>query len=301
MALPNSYERAATWFTNEMVPFLYPLLSSRQLFNSYAYVPEGKTQIQFDRIAQMQPAQMSYTLPDDTIKRDFVGISSDSIKIPFIYQGFMIDQDKLRAFSSEGKDLPTAGMEAAAISMSVLENNFLVNAYTPKPGNTAFQGLYASAGNILSSSYSFLTPGMATEAAAAAVSMAHDSYIEGVNFNMVLANDKFEQLQASFMGTSQLPGVVSEWDRCLKIINCTDGAAPGRIIRNPFLANGTGMMTPVDTTGRYMKLVVGYNPQNVIGFSSTLTEKLSPVYVTSFEAVCPWIKYPTAIVAMPNL
>lgn len=295
----SPYERAGTAYTNIMKPFLAPEMIARSLFADVIRLPEGKVRMEFDKISQMKDATIQMTLPDSTLKRDMIGITSDSIRAPFIVNGFEIGQDQLRAFATEGKALPREGIKAMATTIAAKDQSLLIDSYKPDGTNVKFDGLYSKGTTIDNTAYDFSTPGRAAFGVATVVGTLRGANITGCNFNLLLPFAQETELNTSWIagtGTGMW-----EKEKVLKNLNPTDGAAPGRIIASSVCPAGKAIISPVDTIGKYMSLIVGYDPKVITGYDSKLTEAYSPVYVTGFEAVVPLIYEPSAIGIMGSI
>src|SRR5574343_971926 len=270
---PRTYERAETWYNNQMIPYLTPLLKARSLFRKVIEVPNGKTAMNVDRAKDMSDAIITYTIPDDTNKADFVGFENETINLAYVSKTWKIAYDKLNAFYSEGKDLPTAGMEAAVKKIGKADNQMLIQSWAPDATTARINGLYAAAGNTVATSYDFGTPGNATAAVSDAVAAAHDDDIEGVNWTLVLNNTQFNEARKSrFTTSNQL-----EWPDIIQALNPEPNQPQGTIIRSGNIVAAKGLLVPVDPAGLYIALLEGMAPQTVLGTDGKLG-KISPVY-----------------------
>ena len=290
---PRTYERAETYYNREMVPYLSPLLVARQLFRKVIEVPSGKTAMYFDRVKDMSDAIVTFSIPDDTNKADFVGFENETVNLAYVSKTWKIAQDKLRAFYSEGKDLPTVGMEAAVKKIGKADNQMLIQSWAPNGATAKINGLFAAAGNTLLTSYSFGTPKNPTAAVSDGVTMALEDDITGVNWNLVVGNAAFGQARKSRLTASD----VKEWPDIIDALNPTPNQPHGTIIMSKNIADNKGLLVPVDPSGLYISLLEGMAPQNVIGTDSKLG-RLSPVYGTTLELVGPWIKEPNSLVVL---
>jgi len=276
-----------------MVPYLSPLLVARQLFRKVIEVPSGKTAMYFDRVKDMSDAIVTFSIPDDTNKADFVGFENETVNLAYVSKTWKIAQDKLRAFYSEGKDLPTVGMEAAVKKIGKADNQMLIQSWSPNSATAKINGLFAAAGNTLLTSYSFGTPTNPTDAVSDGVSMALDDDITGVNWNLVVGNTAFGQARKSRLTQSD----VKEWPDIIDALNPNAGQPKGTILMSKNIPANKGLLVPVDPAGLYISLLEGMAPQNVIGTDSKIG-RLSPVYGTTLELVGPWIKEADSIVVL---
>jgi hypothetical protein len=291
------YQRAGRWYTNKMLPFLAPQMIARNLFGNVIRLPEGKVEMEFDRISQMKDATVQLTLPDETLKRDLIGLTNDTLRAPYIVNGFKITQDQLRTFNSEGKDLPTSGIKEMSRTIATKDQGLLIDSYTAE-GQT-FKGLYASATTIDNTAYDFSTPGKASQGTAEIVGMLREASVVGCNFNMLIPESKLTTLKNSWIVGSGTG--IWEIEKVIKNLNPIDGAAPGRIYGSPFAKTDKAIISPCDPSGMYTSLVIGYDPRVITGYNPILTEEFSPVYVTGFECAVPWIEYPESIGVLSSI
>ncbi len=290
----NPYERAGTAYTKMMKPFLTPRMIARNLFAHTIRLPKGKVKLDFNKVSQMKDATIQLTLPDDTLKRDLIGLSSDSIRCPFVVNGFEITQDQLQAFASEGTDLPNEGIKAMSQTLSAKDQTLLLDSYKPNGTDAMFKGLYASATTIDNTAYDFGTAGKASEGTAAIVGLLQEAIVEDCNFNMLISYAQLTTLKNSWIVGSGTG--IWEIEKVIKNLNPVEGAAPGRIYASKYAPSATkAIISPNDPAGMYMDLVIGQDPRVITGFDSKLGPDDSPVYVTGFEAVVPLIYYPEAI------
>ena len=293
---PRTYERAETWYNTRMVPYLSPLLVARQLFRNVVEVPEGKTAMYFDRVKDMSDAVVTFSIPDDTNKADFVGFENETVNLAYVSKTWKIAQDKLKAFYSVGADLPTVGMEAAVKKLGKADNQMLIRSWSPNGSTGQIDGLYSKAGNTLLTSYSFGTPKNPTAAVSDGVTMALEDDITGVNWNLVVGNAAFGQARKSRLTASD----VKEWPDIIDALNPTQGQPQGTIIMSKNIPVNKGLLVPVDPAGLYISLLEGMAPQTVLGTKSELG-RISPVIGTTLELVGPWIKEPNSLVVLNDI
>jgi hypothetical protein len=213
----------------------------------------------------------------------------------YLSKGWQIANNKWKAFETEGVDLPLENMKSAVRVIGTRENQMLTVSYKPDNTNVRVDGLYSAAGNTQAGA-DFGTPGSAITAVGNGLSLIRADKITGVNHNLVLHEDQFAQMSISRSTTTGL----REWNDIIELLNMEGGPAPGRIISNPYLTAGTGMLTPADPDGQYIELLVGQDITNEVGRDSR--EPLtSPLYGKTYEKVAPHVIHPNAICTLTGI
>lgn len=293
----NPYKRAATYFTNKMVDPLRQRIKGRKLFAHTTTLPKGSFVYNYDEIGEMGDAVISYELPDDAQTRDMISVTNTEMKLAVISKGFKIPVSQWQAFLNEGKDLKTKGMESAVQVMMNKENTMLIQSWKPDGTNAKVSGLYATPGiNSYTTQKDFGTYGNALTAVSQGIKEIHDDNVEGVNFNLTLNSVQYAELQVS-----ESDGGHSEWDRVMNLLNSEPGQPKGQIMWSTDMTAGTGLISPVDTSGSYIDLIVGQAPKTVVGYDSKLTEELSPKYGTSFEVLGPLVYHPESMCKLTQI
>jgi hypothetical protein len=116
------------------------------------------------------------------------------------------------------------------------------------------------------------------------------------NYNMGLNPTQFQELNSirSTNGILEKPDVLT--------MLSPNGAMPaGFIYQTNDVTVDTGLMTPVDTSGIYMDLLIGQDATNRIGFDSKIGPEDSPIFGHVIEAIRPRIKISTALVKLTNI
>lgn len=291
----TAIRRAETFYAKDMRPTLTQQLIARTLFGHRVDIPVGKTRYNYDTVSNMKDAIISTSLPDGDGPWESIKVTDSEVQLAYISEKWVIPKDKMDAFESEGKSLPTAANRAAARAIGNSEEKLLMNNWKPDGSNAKLNGLYASAGNVYSTSSSFGTFGGAKTAVAGMFQKISEDKVpvSALNWNLGLNSVEFYKLEASQLnGTYEKPMIE-------KMINKVGGAL-GKIYESPELAAGTALLTPVDTAGTYIDLLVAKDPSVVLGKDSR-QESLSPTYATSYELLAPLIYEPNAICTATNI
>jgi hypothetical protein len=295
MAVYTPEYRAISYFNTKMVVPLQYAFTSRQLFLKQTPIPDEKDIMEFDTISDMGEAVVSYDLPGISIERDEIKTTADSVRMVYLSKGWQISNKKWKAFETENIDLPTENMQSALRVIGTKENEMLSISYKPDNSNVRVNGLYAAAGNTQAGS-DFGTGGNALSTVGNGLSLIRADKISGVNHNLVLAPTQYTELSVSRYSTSGL----REWVDILELLNMEGGPVPGRIIMNPYMTAGTGMLTPADPDGQYIELLVGQNITNEVGRDSR--EPISsPLYGKTYEKIAPRVIYPNAICTLTGI
>lgn len=282
--------RAQTFYAQDMKPVLAQQLVARQLFGHRIDIPFGKTKFEYDSVSDLQNAVISVSVPDGDGPWDSLKITGNDLQLAYITEKWKIDRDKYDAFLTEGKNLPVASNRAAAQAIGVSEEKLLAQSWKPDGSSSKIYGLYGCAGNTMSTDYQFDIYGNAKKALAAMFKMLSDDKVpvSALNFNLTLNPQEYYQLTCSEStnGAPEMPMVE-------KMLNKV-GGAPGRIRESPEIVAGTALLSPVDTAGTYIDLVVAKDPTVTLGEDSKLKE-LSPIYATTYEILAPVVYQPNAL------
>lgn len=290
-------QRATTYFDNKMVDPLSIAASARILFDKVTTLPSETFIYEYEKISEMGEAIISYDVPDETASRDSISSTPQQMRLAVISKRWEVPYAKWQAYAKLGVDLPTKTMESAIRVIGKKERATLLQSWKPDGTNARIEGLYEAAGNSFTDSADFGTLNNAVTAVSGALDLMRADEVNGVNFNLTLNSTQFTQLTNSTYTNGDM-----EWDRVLKLLNMDGGpgAPQGTIMWNPGITAGTGLITPVDTTGMYMELVIGQNTRNVLGFISEIQE-ISPLIGTTYEIIGPRITYDAAITTLTNI
>ncbi len=280
------YENAAKYLDKELVEPIRQQLVGRKLFGKVTRVEPGVFNVDYNTLTDMGDAIITLDLPDDSVEKDSVKVATSTMKIGVISKGYKIPRSQFESFARYGTPLDTAAMISAGQKVGEKEDDMLLQGWAPDGSNYKIKGLYQSAGNSYSTSKDFGTFGNPTAAVSGALALLYADGIVGTNFNLVLNYVQYAELQANYeYGTY-------EWDKVMKMINPNPGAGQGQILMSTDITAGTGMMTPVDTSGVYMDLIVGADYKNQIAQPKF---DISPVEGITYTMVVPRIKHANAV------
>lgn len=288
--------RAASYYNTKMVGPLTYRFQTRSLFLKQTPIQDNKDIMEFDTITDMGEAVVSYDLPGVTLEKDEIKTTPDSIRMVYLSRGWQVSNQKWKAFETEGVDLPLENMKSALRVIGTKENELLTVSYKPDNSNVRVNGLYAAAGNSYTSSKDFGTPGNASDVVGGGLSLIRADKVSGVNHNLVLADDQYTELSISRSTTTGL----REWNDIMELLNMEGGPVPGRIIMNPYMTAGTGMLTPADPDGEYIELLIGQNITNEVGRDSR-QPLTSPMYGKTYEKIAPRIIHANSICTLTTI
>ncbi len=279
----SPYQRATTYFNNNLSHPLHRLLNARKLYAKVTPLPEGTFKMDYNKISEMGDAIISYEIPDAAIARDGLELSAETVRLAVITRGWEIEYSKWNAFKNNTNiDLPLEYQNAAVRKIAEAEEKVLISNWKPNNNTVRIKGLYEAAANHITDTYDFGTPGKAIEATGAAKAILRDAGVTGVNFNATFANDQYSQLEVSKMPyTGDM-----EIDRVRAMLNDVKTAASGDIFWSTELAPGTGFISPCDETGLYMELLIGTETRTVLGYDSKIPD-ISPLYGTTYGVMGP--------------
>jgi Encapsulating protein for peroxidase len=296
MATYTTEYRAISYYNSKMIVPLRYNFTTRSLFLKQTPIPDEKDIMEYDRITDMGEATVSYELPGVSLERDEIKTAAETVRMMYLSKGWQISNKKWKAFETLNVDLPTENMKSALAVIGTKENEMLTVSYKPDNSNVRVEGLYAAADNSYSTSKDFGTAGNATDAVGGGLALIRADKVNGVNHNLVLAYDQYTELTTSRATTNGL----REWNDILELLNLEGGPVPGRIINNPYLTAGTGMLTPADPDGEYIELLVGQNITNEVGRDSR--EPISsPMYGKTYEKIAPHIIHPDSICTLTTI
>lgn len=293
--MASSLERAANYLDRQMVEPMRQALVARRLFQKVTTLPKGKYNVDVDRIADMNEAQIAYGMPSEEGSRDAVNITRENFRMPFLWKDYEIVRSDLEAYASEGISLQSAASINAAIQLASKEDDLLLLGWAPKDdGKYVISGLYNAAGQSYTVSKDFATFGNAMAAVAGARTKLWSQYVNGVNFNLVLNPTQYGELDAS-----QSNGF-DEMEKVMRLLNPVAGAYPGGVIQSTKITAGTGLLVPVDNAGMYFDLVRGADAGNELGIDSKHPDT-SPVYGRVWESVFPRVKQANALCKLTQI
>lgn len=292
--MANAYDTAARYMDKEVVNPLRQMLVGRKLFAKVTNLPVGKFNVDYLTMSEMGDAMVSMARPDPSMERDNVNMSLSNVPLHWIAKGYKIERQTYDAFQSEGIPMDTSSMLSAAYVCAKKEDSVLVQGWAPDGTNYEAKGLYQSAGNDYSSSKDFGTYGYATDAIAGALALLWADNVYGVNFNLVLHPTQFAELIASESDGDY------EMAHIRTLLNLVPGAPMGDIMVSTDLVAGTGLLSPVDNTGRLMDLVIGQDYENDIGVDSRAPRN-SPIYGTLSACLRARIKQANALCKLSQI
>lgn len=292
----TSFERAATYFTNDMIPPLRQQLIGRKLFAKVDTIPPGKFEYEYDKVTELGNAIIDYALPESD-KWDDILIANDNIKLAVISKQWKIPLTKWKAYMTEGKDLSTTASRSAAQVIGLADDDLCIQYWKPDGSNAKINGLYASAGSSYSTTADFGNYGKAIEAVAGGLAnMAGNNVpITATNWNLTLNPVQYYELIKS-MSTTGYP----ELPQVEKMLNPAGGSATGQVLMSPDITAATGLLSPVDPAGNYIRLVVAQEPKVVLGTDSKKPD-ISPIYATTYEALAPLVLQPYAVASLTSI
>lgn len=295
MPATTSYGKLAEYMDSALVEPARQMNIGRKLFSKVVQIPEGKTNIDYDTITEMGSAITSYGFPSDEVAYDDVLAAATNLKLAVIHKGFKIPRDSYESFVASGERIDQSAALSAAHVVNVATDDLLIQGWAPNGSTYKVNGLYQAAGNTDSTSNDFATYGKAIAEIAIALALLDADSIFGVNFNLVLNPVQFRQLQGSISSTG-----VPEWDKVMSMLNGVPGAPQGEILMSNDITAGTGMLSPVDTTGMYIDLVVAKELRTFYGTDSKLND-LSPIYGHVVSVLVPRIKHTNAICTITGI
>ena len=292
--MTTALEKAATYFDTEIVEPLRQKTMARKLIAIKPKVKgDGIKAADILKVIEMGAAQMAYKLPKE-MSRDMVRIDKSTVNIPILYKGYEVDRDAFDVWKEKGVALDSAAAVSAAQVIAVQEDTAIIDGWKPDGATYLMNGLYQSAGISYGTAKDFATYGYAKEAIAGAIAALEAVFVYPP-FNLTLNPVQHGELVMSESSTG-----TEEYPRVLKVLNGNVDGGPGRIFSSPAVADGKGLVSPVDPARVYMELL---NPQpirNVLGEDSKMPG-ISDITGTSFEALYVNIKQTSALCKLTNI
>jgi len=290
----TALETAARYFDKELVEPLRQQLIGRKLVSVNPHIKgAGIHSAEIMKLIEMGGGHITYELPTSEITRDMVRVDSSVIMIPVLWQGYEVQRASWDAMKNRGIALDTASMLSAAHVVAKDEDRLIIDGWKPDGTNYTVKGFYQSANNDFSTTYDFGTYGNATQAVAGAMSLLEADYVYPP-FNLVLNPKQMYELRVSKSSTG-----LNEFQEVLDILNGYK-PGPGWIYSTPFIAEGTGLVVPVDPARTYIELIAPQDIRNILGEDSKIPG-ITPIYGTTYELVYPHVKHPNALCKLSDI
>ena len=293
--MATSLETVSKYMDRELQDPLRQMIVGRQLIPKVTKLPVGKYNVDYLTLSEMGAAMITQAKPDPAIERDAIDTTLSNVPLFWISKGYKIERGTYDAYMSEGIAIDTASMLSAAQVCAEAEDDLLIQGWAPDGTNYVSEGLYHGAGNSYDTDKDFETYGDATKAVAGAKKLIKDDKVYGVNFNLTLNPQEMEILNASesTSGIMEKPHVEA-------ILNSVPNAPKGQIFESVDIVAGTGLVSPVDTTGRFIDLILGQDYMNDLGMDSR-SPKNSPIYGALSACMRLRIKNSVAMCKLTNI
>jgi len=281
--MTTAFKKAARYVDQELVnPLRGGNLIRKLLPLNTRIAGRGIKNVDYYSITEMSDAMITYDIDTGEASTDNINVSVTNIAIPVIKKHFKIPRRDFDAFENQGIPFDTAAALSAGAMVTKAENSLGVQGW--KRDGSAYQinGLYQAAGNTTAGS-SFGTFGGALTSIADALALFDADNIFADSWNLTLNSVQRRELQKSVS-----TGIVEE-----ELVRKVLGPQGDIFVSNDIVA-GTGLLTPVDTSGQYFDLINPDGPKTVIGEDSKLPE-YSDLFGTVIDFIVPRIKQTNAI------
>ena len=289
--MATALQKAATYFDTEIVSPLRQRAMGRKLISVKPRVKgDGIKAADVLKVVEMGAAQIAYKLPKE-MSRDMVRIDKTTVNIPLLYKGYEVDRDAFNVWKEKGVALDAAAAISAAQVIAVQEDTAIIDGWKPDDANYQMNGLYQAAvsgGVHYTTSKDFATYGYAKEAIAGAIAALEAVFVYPP-FNLTLNPVQHGELIMSESSTG-----TEEYPRVIKVLNGNVEGGPGKIFSSPAIADGTGLISPVDPARVYMELLNPQPVRNVLGEDSKMPG-ISDITGTSYEALYVNVKQALAL------
>lgn len=295
MAAVSWEQQAATYFDTALKEPIRQTLIGRQLFAKQTVLGADKYRVNFNKIKELGKASAGRSIPSVGSAKDRLTLTSSEIDMIMIWKEYEIARADWDIFTAKGTNLEAVNVISAAQVVGVEEDAYLINGWKPDGTNFTEKGIYQIAGNA-ATGVDFGSYNNPTKSIMAGWAKLDEDNITGVNFNLLL-----NPVQYNEAVQSRSTNGVREWADLIDLLN-PYGGAKGTIIKVPGnnVAAGTAVMSPVDTTGRYMDLVIGANYVNDVYLNGP-SQQFSPMGGICVSSLIARFTYPEAIVTLASV
>lgn len=290
----NDYQRFATFFDEEIKKPVRQQLIGRQLFAKQKIIGPEQYRVNYAKIVEMGAANAGRTINGIGYGKDNVRIDSSEVDLVTLWKEFEIPKADFDTFQKSGVNLSTIAAQSAAQVIGELEDDILIQGWKPDGTNYTEKGLYQIANNTYSTAKHFTTYGNAILAVSGGLALLRADNINGVNFNLTLNPAEYSTLEASQSTTGQM-----EFEQVLKILNANPQAPPGQIRWTNDILAATGMLTPVDPSGKFMDLVIGAN--FITDVYAANNSQFSPIAGVVVTSIYPRVATTNAICVLSDI
>lgn len=294
--MTTTYAKMARFYDSVMHEPVRQQLMGRTLYGKVITLDKGKYNVDYHTLTDMGAADVSYALPPGA-QRDDVVAAVTNLRIPNLYKAYQIPRAVFDSFQANGVSMDTQAMLSAAQRVGEMEDDLLIQGWDPDGDSTyEIEGLYQGAGNTEGTSKDFGTAGNAiAELGLAFALIAADNALT-TNYNMTLNPTQYFEL---------LPSVLSNGDREFpQVVDMLNEVAPGRppgIIQwSNDISAGTGLLSPVDTVGEHIDLIIALEMKNHISPDPYWGEE-GDLFGHVIERLVPRIHHDVAICTMTGV
>lgn len=292
--MATALQKAATYFDTEIVAPLRQKTMARKLITVKPRVKgDGIKAADVLKVVEMGAAQIAYKLPKE-MSRDMVRIDKTTVNIPLLYKGYEVDRDAFDVWKERGVALDAAAAVSAAQVIAVEEDTAIIDGWKPDGTNYVMDGLYQSAGQDLTTTLDFGTYGNAKKAVAGGLAALEAVFVYPP-FNLTL-----NPVQHGELVMSESTSGIEEYPRIIKVLNGNVDGGSGRIFSSPAVADGTGLLSPVDPARVYIELLNPQPVRNVLGEDSKMPG-ISDITGTAYEALYVNVKQVNALCKLSDI
>lgn len=258
MAAITKEQEMATYFDKELKEPVRQMLIGRQLFAKQEVLGPDKYRVNFNKIKELGSASAGRAIPSVGSAKDRLTLTPAEIDMIMFWKEYEIARMDWDLFNKNGTNIGAANVISAAQVVGIAEDAYLINGWKPDGTNYIEKGIYQIADNTATGA-DFGTFGNPTISVANAWEKLDEDNITGVNYNLLLHPTQYNEARKSRSTYG-----VREWADILDMLNPYPNQAQGTVIKvtGSNITAATGVMSPVDPTGRYMDLMIGANYVN---------------------------------------
>ena len=285
----TAFQKAARYVDQELVEPLRQISIARKLIPLNTKIAgRGIKNVDYYTVTEMSSAMISYDIDTGESSTDMINVGVTNIAIPVIRKSFKIPRRDYDAFQRQGIPFDTAAAVSAAYVVAKKENTLCIQGWQRDGSAYQINGLYQGAGNT-ASGFSFGTFGGALTSLAAAFAELETDNVFADSWNLTL-----NPVQRWELAKSVSTGVMEE-SQVRQLLGRN-----GDIFSSTDIVDGTGMLTPVDTSGQYFDLINPDGAKTILGEDSRLPE-YSDIYGTVIDFVVPRIKQANAVCTITGI
>jgi uncharacterized linocin/CFP29 family protein len=291
MTTHTNLSRAATYIEKEwQTPLRSTLVARKLAAKNPNVVGRGVQAVEMTTLSNMSVANIQYGIPSPDVNADELQETVSTVQVPVLYKQFRISRFKIDAYLREGRAFDTAVAQEAVYQVALLEDDYLINGWKQDGSDLKVNGFYNAAGNDYSTAKDFGTFGNAKDAVIGAKLLIELDNALSQSYNLVLNPAQYAELAAQYSATAG-------WE--MDIVKRLLGPQ-GDVISTPRMADGKGLLMPVDPARKYVEYINPVDFTLIIGEDSRLPG-WADYQGTVIDLIYPNVKIPNGLCKLSNI